>query len=278
MRSRIMSEQEFAIGVSHKRPDVDSASTAAVLALLKRIQIKEMVFISASDESLPYTPGRKQIVFDHHLGVKGDKGGGSALKTIPGAEKILGKNFVQEIDEHDRTGRVQHPCFSLAEMFRVIKIEESSKGLVDRDLDLAIHERWLSFCTIIAKERKDFRRAYKEAPNVPRFKVGGHTFAMPGTHMPPGIRDALFKRFGVSCVLYRSRDSYYNVGVARYPDAQEPDLRALEDHLPGWFIHENGFLACWGSRKAPAKEPPPEGTPQNTKQLKALILEVFDKQ
>jgi hypothetical protein len=217
-------------------------------------------------------------ILDHPLGEKGrldaDGTRHSAAMSMPeavGADPDL----LAEVEEQDSTGLVQRPRFSLAHVLAAVRTDASNRGLRNVELDrevIAVMSRIIRGLNLLHVARQSAReviaRTRIESVDGVRFAV------LPEEEIPPMVGIVLNEEYDVSGAIYAEG---FNLGVTRYPGRTTPDLRKLQPHLAGWFIHTAGFLACWGSRKSPATSPPPVGTPRTQDELLALMRRVFDR-
>jgi len=214
---------------------------------------------------------------DHPLGEKGilddDGKQHSAFASLPETADLVDSRLTAEIDEADSTGRVINPRFSLQEIVAALGSWLRDKEPNREDVDRRKYEIMAPIVQALAQSERDKIRAEKEAEQITRITTpAGHTFAvLNGVQATPQLGVTLNEQ-GCCGAVYRDG---LNLGVTRYPGRDEPDLRLLADHLPGWFIHPAGFLACWGSRKSPAETAPPEGTPGDLANIVFLLERVF---
>ena len=216
-------------------------------------------------------------ILDHPLGEKGrleaDGTRHSATMSMPEA-KSAHPDLLAEVEEQDSTGKVENPRFSLASILAAIRTDASNRGFRGTELDREVVRAMgaiIRGLNLLHATRKEAHDVIAEARIE---EVGGARFAiLPQGEVSPQVGIVLNEEYDVSGAIFRSG---YNLGVARYPGRDTPDLRKLAQHLPGWFVHTAGFLACWGSRKSPATEAPPVETPQIQEELLALLKEVFN--
>ncbi len=260
------SHPKIPLAVTHPHVDLDAAACIALLG----IPVDDVGFLPASAKSLPEAWQGARVV-DHPLGHKGelspDGTQHSAASSLPEAQDLVGSDFLQEIEEHDSLGFAP-PRFSLAKILAGVRAYYRNQGLQDEVLDRAILSTMLVVLRgLILLERDSKNRQLR--PMDPMVEVGHFRFAL---------------RVGESSSEWRSYDKEitgfiyhhgFNLGIVRFTGRENPDLRLLAADLPGWFIHPSGFLACWGSFKAPATEPPPAGTPQNAEELVELLRRRF---
>lgn len=261
--------------VVHRNVDLDAV--ACVVAVRERSPGVKIEYLRANEESLPdwaTEPG--VLVLDHPLGEKGELAAdgrrSAAFTSLPGTE-AWDPFLREEIEEQDRLGRSHHPRWSLGTIHAAIKRGLAERGLRSRDLDDAV----VFHVGLVMDGLNSIHRSRLDAAEmVDRLTVvdlaGGVRLAVhPKGPSRPTLGLQLSER-GVSVGVYQNG---YVLGVTRYPDRDEPDLRRLRDRLPGWFVHPAGFLAAWGTSKAPVFGPPPAGTPQNQEELVLLMVEVF---
>lgn len=266
--------------IVHPRPDLD----ACVCATLVGADARSVHFLPAGATQVPdvcpccgkHLSGAERIL-DHPLGEKGrldaDGTRHSAAMSMPEA-KSAHPELLAEVEEQDSTGKVERPRFSLASVLAAIRTDASNRGFRDTELDREV----IRAMSAIIRGLNLLHAARKEAHDVIAGaqidEVGEARFAvLPEGEVSPQVGIVLNEEYDVSGAIFRSG---YNLGIARYPGRDTPDLRKLGTRLPGWFVHTAGFLACWGSRKSPATEAPPAGTPQTQEELLALLKEVFN--
>jgi len=269
--------------ILHCNPDLDACACAALLG----VRPEEVHFIPADlkilpekcpccGEKIPSNP----IILDHRLGLKGKAGHNgethAAVNSLP--EAILSDpTLIQEIDEQDKTGR-SSPNFNLSQILEAVRADLKNNGMYNADgsykLDRAIVAamgRVIRGLNLIYKQKQVARKA---AQGIRFEKVDGYSFAIvPKDQGRNQLYTILRDEYGANGLIYCDG---YNLGVHRFPGEVEPDFRLLKDKLPGWFIHSSGFLAAWGTNKAPKHTFPPAGTPQNLDELLTLMREVFE--
>lgn len=224
-------------------------------------------------------------ILDHPLGEKGrleaDGQRRAALLSMPEADGIEPR-LLAEIDEQDSTGTVQAPRFSLGELLAGLRQEGIERGLSGKALDLDLLEtmRRVFQGIQLRHESRQEADAWIEE-HVQIHEIGAWRFASCALDLPPTVGEVL-NDAGVSGSIYGGEEARkagakdWNIGVFRFPGRETPDLRSLSPRLPGYFIHSAGFLAAWGSRKAPQQSPPPEGEgPRSQAGLIAIMREVL---
>lgn len=266
--------------IIHTHPDLDAIACAA----LSREPLDNIHFVPAGAEAIPdVCPCHCRIldknnvrVLDHPLGEKGQLDGDgtrhAAVCSMPEAEEA-DPDLLAEIDEHDSTGKVNRPRFSLARIIAGLRELGRARGYRGADLELYVTDMGMQIIrglNLLYKHRKAARERIDRG-EVPIVTIGPYQFAIFDGNHSPEVGLELAER-GVCGAIFQDRGSF---GVTRYPEYKQPDLRLLADRLPGWFIHTSGFLACWGTRKNPITDPPPDGTPQNTWELIKLLREVY---
>jgi hypothetical protein len=267
--------------IVHPRPDLD----ACVCIALAGVSPQDVHFLPAGATEIPSVcpccgkplTGAERIL-DHPLGEKGrldaDGTRHSAAVSMPEASEA-DPDLLAEVEEQDSTGLVRQPRFSLARILAAVRTEVSDRGLRDVELDrevVSMMSRIIRGLNLLYAARKS---AHSVIADTRITEVGGVRIAvLPEGEIPPMVGIVLNEEYDVSGAIYKSG---FNLGVTRYPGRESPDLRKLQPHLPGWFVHSAGFLACWGSRKSPATSPPPAGTPQTQDELLALLRKVFGR-
>jgi len=94
------------------------------------------------------------------------------------------------------------------------------------------------------------------------------------------INQILFEK-GADIIIYKDGN---NIGYLRNAETQEPNLNLLKldlsaklksknksEEFKEWFFHPNGFIACRGSRKHPAKTP----SVLSLKDLEEILIEAL---
>lgn len=261
--------------VLHQNPDLDAVACAAF------VPNDGVHFWPAGVDRLPARcpccgerlDGTERIL-DHPLGDKGrlDADGtrhAAACAALAGQD--IDPDLLAEIDEQDSTGKVDRPRFSLARIVAGLRMEGRTRGLIGAELDryvVDIGSRVLRGLQILYRGRQIARDL---ADRIETVSVGPWRFALVRGGASPELGIELNERGYVGLIYAEG----CNLGVTRFPGRDQPDLRRLAPHLPGWFVHTAGFLASWGSRKSPKYVPPPAGTPQDVDQLAKLLCEVF---
>lgn len=250
----------------HPHLDLDAAAClAAVNAFWAEVEL-------VPSQEVEPRPGLRYL--DHPAGEKGrldpDGRRHAAACAMP-ETKEWPPDLLAEIDEQDSTGRVLRPRFSLAAVLAGVRAELAAEGLSGADADHAVYDLMRYTIRGLARLGREQEWADRMAASVPLEQVGPLLFALPHGDTGPSVGMALGRRGCVGAIYAEG----FNLGVCRYPGQTAPDLRALEPHLPGWFIHTAGFLAAWGSRKAPRTTLPPPGTPQTQHELLELLRRVF---
>ncbi len=268
--------------VIHPNPDLDACTCVA----LDGADAEHVHFIPADYLHIPrecpccgeqYLAQEKDLrILDHPIGQKGrldaDGTRHAAACSMPEAASADPK-LLAEVDEKDSTGIVRQPRFGLDAVLSAIRTEASERGLRQAALDREV----VAVMSRIIRGINLLWAAHKEAKTVIAVSrietIGGFRIAvLPKAEISPEVGIVLNDEHDVSGAIYAQG---FNLGVTRYPGRERPDLRKLEQFLSGWFVHTAGFLACWGSRKAPATKPPPAGTPQTQDELLALMRKVF---
>ena len=212
-------------------------------------------------------------VLDHNSGDKGLVGlNGRTHAAVCSMPESAGfdSRVLEEVDELDMMGRCR-PRFTLAAVFAAIK----NQVLLDMHGEAADRECARRMGSIIrGLNAQDGQRklARVVADGVRVDDVGGFLVAMLPSGGMVGLNGSLSTR-GVACGIFS--DPRGTLGVVRWPQYSEPDLRLLADRVPGWFVHPAGFIAACGTHKAPKWTRPPKGTPQTSEELLGLIKEVF---
>jgi hypothetical protein len=266
--------------IIHPHPDLDAATCCA----LAGARAEEVHFLPAGATSIPdVCPccgaplGPDARVLDHPLGEKGrlDPDGTRHAAAIGMPEAAhADPQLLAEVEEQDSTGKVRQPRFSLARVLTAVRTDAAGRGLRDAALDrevVGVMSRVIRGLNLMHTARL---QAQGQVATARIEQVGNVRIAvLPDGPMQPAAGIVLNEDHDVSASIYRTG---HNLGINRYPGRTSPDLRLLGPHLPGWFVHSAGFLACWGSLKSPASSPPPADTPQDQEQLLALVRRVFE--
>lgn len=246
--------------VIHPWVDLDAAACVA----LTGVELEDVYFLPANAAEIPPEFQNARIL-DHPLGMKGlleqDGVQHSAAASLPEAADLVGSDLLAEIEEQDMLGYAQ-PRFSLARILACLRSYFADKQLEGEELDRAVLRVIVPVLRALAHAERQNRAAAKTLP--PEIEVGPHRFVLRIGRSTGPI--ALPRNY--SGIIYHDG---FNLGVVRHPRRREIDFRLLREDLPGWFIHPTGFMACWGSFKAPATTLPPPGTPQNVVELVELL-------
>lgn len=248
--------------VIHPWVDLDAATCVA----LTGVAIEDVYFLPANAPDVPAHLKEARIL-DHPLGHKGllesDGIQHSAAASLPEAADLADSDLLLEVEEQDMHGFAQ-PRFSLARILACVRAFFRDQKLTGEELDRAVLRVMVPVIRAIAHAERQKARA-PQTP-LPEVEVGPYRFAL-----RVGASDEpLVLPRGYAGIIYQDG---FNLGVVRHPRRREIDFRLLREELPGWFIHSTGFMACWGSFKAPASGPPPEGTPRTAAELVALLRE-----
>lgn len=265
--------------IVHPAPDLD----ACVCAALAGAAPEDVHFLPAGTKAVLETcpccglrlTGKERLL-DHPLGEKGrldaDGTRHAAAAAMPEAVNA-DPDLIAEVEEQDSTGRILRPRFSLARILVAIRAEARERGLRDATLDrevVAGMGRVVRGLNLLHAARIAAR---EHVARVRIERIGDWRIALlPPGEAPSSIGIVLNEEHDVSAEIYRDGR---NLGVRRYPDRRAPDLRRLAPHIPGWFVHSAGFLACWGNCASPETTPPPVGTPQSGEELLALVKQVY---
>jgi hypothetical protein len=263
--------------VIHPNVDLD----ACLCVALADVPLDSVFFLSASAAELPASlqPSRGQQpvrLLDHPLGEKGrldaDGRRHAAALSMPEASDLQGTDLLAEADEQDSTGRVLTPRFSLSAILSAVRSQMLSQGHKDEALDRAILDVMVPVLRGLVGLERRRRQQLRVLDSIPIVQVGSFRLAVLDNVPDASGLGIMLNESGVAGAVYRDG---LNLGVTRYPGHAAPDLRLLSSRLPGWFVHTAGFLAAWGSRKAPATTLPPPGTPQTPQELIDVLQRVF---
>jgi len=254
--------------VVHPRVDLDALVCIALSGA------DHVDFLPAGADHIPHSMIGARIL-DHPLGTKGTFDGKrrhAACCSMPEAQKC-DPRLLDEADEQDSTGTTSAPRFSLAELVAAVR-SELSHTYKGENLDRKIIDIFSTIFRSINKRYGAVKITRANALTLPLVTIAGHKFALvSGKETGPGLAKILNLELGVSGTIFWGR---LGKGVSRFPGQESPDLTKLAKNLPSWFVHQSGFLVCWGCRKNPRSGNPPEGTPQTKEQLVKLLKEVYE--
>ena len=255
--------------VVHPAVDLDACACVAFAG----VEPEEVGFLPAHVQELP--PEWKEArVLDHPLGQKGTQNADGTVQAaaveMPEASALRGSALLAEIEVQDRFGGAV-PHFSLAQIVAATRCYFETQGLEGDALDRAVLRTMLPILRGLAQLTIRLRES-----ELASIRIGPWVFAIRDqiseqSHLAPEDQVPTAGEGPVG-VLFHDK---HGLGVCRLPGYREPDLRKLRPYLPGWFIHPAGFLACWGTRKAPRPERPPVETPQNIAQLIAVLKQAL---
>jgi len=235
-----MKELEKFTMVSHINPDVDLCACAWAC------KAKTVILIPANAKELPPDMPASVVVLDHDLGLKGDKKNCAFASFVKKEGIAVSPDLLEEINEQDTTGKVEKPRFSLAAILAALrKINTSDQeciALMGKILE-GINSLWLDRTTALKIIQRGETVETKS----------GEKFLILKEETGPMV-GIVANEQGFSGALYKNEES---LGITRYPGRDIPDLTKIKKFVneEGWFFHPQGFLACRGSRKAPATSP-----------------------
>lgn len=244
-----------------------------------------VAFSGARLEDVRFLPGHimekpealKEARFlDHPLGDKGHQDAQgfvhAASVAMPEVADLTDSPLLQEIDSQDAFGW-SLPRYNLATLITALRLEFKSAGLEGEELDRAILRCMVPILRGLARleRQRHSGRPITVAVGSWRFILRAEDASLEEALALGDVSSEEDESLVVGVIYHEG----YNLGIARFAPFLEPDFRPLRPHLPGWFIHPAGFLACWGSNKAPRSEPPPPGTPQNWRELLSLVRQVL---
>lgn len=248
---------------THTNPDLDAICS---LLFTKRSNIS---FVPANARGpflgRPYDIAEGKGVFDGRQH--------SALASL--AEELdldVHPLLLKEVEEQETRGCIKDPRFSLADVLAAVKSFYRKQGLAGSKFDRKVLE-WAEplICGIQYQyeEGKKAQAVLRTCQVVRLADCEGIVYPVD----PSPQLGILANAGGFHFAIFHDG---MNLGVSRFPKRNKPDLLKLKGHLPqGWFIHPAGFLAAWGSRKAPATEPPPEGGPRGVEGLITTLHAIF---
>ena len=225
--------------VTHQKVDADAAFSAALLKVLK--PHAALAFVRADEE----IQDERTIAVDLSNGsrtVKGLEVGsafGLIVETMRDIDKPVFKalrRWAKQLNLTD-SGKHCHDNVVLAEMvnaWRSIRFDDTQ--IVSRAIELIDGK-------IRAEKRNLELRTTAKSVSI----NGGVAVVPQGTRVKAGH---LFKR-GAKAVI-RQSDCGQSVIISKKMLESGISLKELEPMLPeGWFVHPDGFMACFGSVKAP---------------------------
>ena len=225
--------------VTHKKVDADAAFSAALLKVLK--PHAALTFVRADAE----IEDERTIAVDLSNGSRAVKGleVGSAfgliVETMRDIDKPVFKalrRWAKQLNLTD-SGKHCHDNVVLAEMvnaWRSLRFDDNQ--IVSRAIEL-IHGK------IRAEKRNLELRTTAKSVSI----NGGVAVVPQRVRVKAGH---LFKR-GAKAVV-RQSDCGQSVIISKKMLESGISLKELEPMLPeGWFVHPDGFMACFGSVKAP---------------------------
>ena len=118
--------------------------------------------------------------------------------------------------------------------------------------------------------RQKALRAIRQELNCPPYeirRIKNWRVAVVQGRLDHDTRHMLYDKENVEYIIYEDVDDFYYLGIAQRKGSRAPKLYALRPPLKGWFIHPEGWLACWGSESSPRACPPPDNTPQDAHEL-----------
>ena len=142
--------------------------------------------------------------------------------------------------------------FSLARVLAAVRAEARERGLRDAALDrevVAGMGRVVRGLNLLYAERATARE-YAARARIER--VGDWRVAL----LPPGEESApagivLNEEYDVSAEIYRDGTTWARGAT---PAGARRICADSRRHIPGWFVHSAGFLACWGNRASPEND------------------------
>ncbi|MGB9687861.1 hypothetical protein [Thermogutta sp.] len=258
--------------VIHPYVDLDACACVAFAG----VDVEQVEFLPSHITEPPASLATARFL-DHPLGIKGTREDGglvhAACLLMPEAADLVHSPLLREIDSQDTYGW-SFARYNLATLITALRAEFKAQGMEGEELDRAILRCMVPIIRGLA--RLERQRRTKQVTLV---KIGAWPFALrvDCENLDPHVSIQVVSEQEAEDlrpvgVLYQEG---YNLGIARFAPFTDPDFRPLAPYLPGWFIHSSGFLACWGSNKAPRSEPPPAGTPQNWLELLQLVQKVL---
>ncbi len=231
---------------THMRVDADAAFSAALLHALR--PHATVVFVRA-DCSIDEHNCIGVDLLEGERSVKGLRPGSAFGKVIevlkdidPGTSRALGK-WAKQLNLTD-SGK---PCRDRVVLAEIVSCWRNS-GLDDRSIVGRAGE-------MIRGKIEGQRRCEENARKSKSIPIiRGVAVISKGMHST--VR-AMEKRGALAVV----RESHMGMAInlTRKAQRNEHDLNEISDSLPeGWFIHPDGFIACFGSPKAP-KDPRESG-------------------
>jgi hypothetical protein len=226
--------------ITHPNLDLDNAFSVVAYCLIHRINItrENIIFVPANKlkEDIP----ENYIPID--IQANKEKEEHSYFRKF---KEYFPKELIEEIEKQDTTGRSDS-------VFPLQSILISLKKTLHNDIEILRYLKPIVEGLMeIKEERKNAKKQLKEIPIV---EIKGYRFiVLENKHISQETGIYANRELNVTGTIYFNDN---NMGIVRYPDRNEPDLSRLK--LKGWFSHSKGFLFCWGSRKSPKKNPPPQ--------------------
>jgi len=156
---------------------------------------------------------------------------------------LLPPNIVDEVNEQDSKGYSRNRV-PLALLIASL----ATYGMTD----LEIVQQCYPMVVGWIKLQGEWKETEKYFHTLERVQLGKYTYIISKSVEHRSL-SSIAVRNGVNGTIFWSKTG---CGISRYPGQDKPDLSTLG--LVGWFHHPIGFLACWGSRKAPKSTLPPQ--------------------
>lgn len=265
-------QRRSSLVVIHPYVDLDACACVA----FSGARLEDVRFVPGHITERP-EPLKDARFLDHPLGHKGQQDAQgfvhAASVAMPEVADLADSPLLQEIDSQDAFGW-SLPRYNLATLITALRLEFKSQGLEGESLDRAILGCMVPILRGLARLERQRRtgRPITVAVGSWRFILRVEDASLEEAVGPGDVPSGEDETLVVGVIYHEG----YNLGIARFAPFSEPDFRPLRPYLPGWFIHPAGFLACWGSNKAPRSEPPPPGTPQNWRELLSLVRQVLE--
>ncbi len=234
--------------VTHLMVDLDAVMSVAAYAHLIGRRVKDLAisFVPAGIDKAPsgmvgldITAGYKGLPFSAFEGV---------VSLMPLEDRQALRNLVSHVTRHDRGDfyKLEDASLAIGTIGTMIKLLRSS-GSSDLEM-VELGERiFLSHLSAgrlrVAAERTFEREAqwYGKVVLLPKDRKGPHS--------------SIAYEKGAELVVYQDG---HNLGVAARAGSKFHLGKLLEGKIPeGFFVHPEGFLVAWGTKKSPAQTPAP---------------------
>lgn len=243
--------------ITHRNVDLDACTSVALVSLSSPADFEAVAFVGADAKKEDLPEGA--VCVDIEAGIKGiidaDGTRHSAAYAL-GSKERLGEAWAADIDEQDSKGRILAPRVGIGQVFSALREGLKLQGVQGDALDPKLVEVWEVIIRGAASLHQ--KSQIDTTEGLPRLTLpGGHTYIVAASGGLIANED--LQKHGFTGKIYKEG---FNMGMANSPLAVNPpklhEVFQGPHALPGWFLHSGGFLASWGSFKAPKTEPCPE--------------------